>query len=55
MLYNYISKKPKRIKAGRCQTPALRIVFDNQVDIDNSPNKKYDTIEHLLKKIYRLN
>lgn len=46
MLYNYISKKPKNgLSAGRCQTPALRIVFDNQVEIDESPGKKvYDTV-----------
>ena len=52
MLYNYISKKPKKgLSAGRCQTPALRIVFDNQVDIDNSPGKKvYDTIGTFTEK-----
>ncbi|MAR49623.1 MAG: DNA topoisomerase 1 [Rhodobacteraceae bacterium] len=52
LLYNYISKKPKHgLSAGRCQTPALRIVFDNQAEIDKSPGKKvYDTIGIFTKK-----
>ena len=32
------------LSAGRCQTPALRLVYDNQQDIDASPGRKiYNT------------
>jgi DNA topoisomerase-1 len=31
------------LSAGRCQTPALRLVYDNHIDIQNSPGKiKYN-------------
>ena len=45
ILWKYISRNTKAsLSAGRCQTPALRLVYDNQRDIDNSPGKKvYDT------------
>ena len=45
MLWKHISRKTATgLSAGRCQTPALRIVYDNQKDIDNSPGKKvYNT------------
>ncbi len=44
-LWEHISRNSKTgLSAGRCQTPALRIVYDNQKDIDNSPGKKvYNT------------
>lgn len=35
--FTYNSKNP--LSAGRCQTPALQIIYDNQKDIDNSPGK----------------
>ena len=44
MLWQNISRTKKGLSAGRCQTPALRLVYDNQKDIDNSPGKKvYNT------------
>jgi DNA topoisomerase I len=45
MLWKHISRNSKTgLSAGRCQTPALRIVYDNQKDIDESPGKKvYNT------------
>lgn len=45
ILWEHISRKSKTgLSAGRCQTPALRLVYDNQKDIDASPGKKvYNT------------
>jgi len=45
ILWKNISRKSKDgLSAGRCQTPALRLVYDNQKDIDDSPGKKvYNT------------
>lgn len=45
LLWKYISKNSKNsLSAGRCQTPALRLVYDNQQDINKSPGKKiYNT------------
>lgn len=37
---NISSNKKSALSAGRCQTPALRLVYDNQIDIDNNPGKK---------------
>ena len=32
------------LSAGRCQTPALRLIYDNQKEIDNAPGRKvYNT------------
>jgi DNA topoisomerase-1 len=28
------------LSAGRCQTPALKLIYDNHIDINNSPGKK---------------
>ena len=33
-------KSRSGLSAGRCQTPALRLVYDNQKDIDESPGTK---------------
>ena len=46
ILWQHISRNSKSgLSAGRCQTPALRIVYDNQKDIDDSPGKKvYNTV-----------
>ena len=46
ILWEHVSRNTKTgLSAGRCQTPALRIVYDNQKDIDSSPGKKvYNTI-----------
>lgn len=45
LLWKYISRTSENsLSAGRCQTPALRIVYDNQQEINNSPGeKKYTT------------
>ena len=41
ILWNKISYKTKAgLSAGRCQTPALRLIYENQTDIDKSPGKK---------------
>jgi DNA topoisomerase-1 len=42
MLWKFISKTSENsLSAGRCQTPALKLVYENQIEIDNSPAKKY--------------
>ena len=39
------------LSAGRCQTPALRLVYENQQDIDAEPGKKvFETTGHFTKK-----
>lgn len=45
VLWENISRNSKSsLSAGRCQTPALRLVYDNQKEIDLSPGKKvYNT------------
>lgn len=44
VLWKYISRTAENsLSAGRCQTPALRLVYDNQQDINNSPGKKMYT------------
>ena len=41
MLWKFISQNSeKSLSAGRCQSPALRLVYDNQKEIDTSENKK---------------
>ena len=32
------------LSAGRCQTPALRLIYENQKEIDKSPGKRYYSI-----------
>jgi DNA topoisomerase-1 len=45
MLWKYISKNSENsLSAGRCQTPALRLVYDNQKEINEAKEKeKYNT------------
>jgi len=45
ILWNKISYNTKKsLSAGRCQTPALRIIYENQKEIDESPGRKvYNT------------
>ena len=45
ILWEHISRHTKEgLSAGRCQTPALRLVYDNQKEIDEAPGKKvYNT------------
>ena len=38
------------LSAGRCQTPALRLIYDNQKDIEASPGKMvYNTTSYMTK------
>ena len=40
ILWAHITRKSKSgLSAGRCQTPALRIIYENQKEIDKSPGK----------------
>jgi DNA topoisomerase I len=52
MLWKYISKNSENsLSAGRCQTPALRLVYDNQKEINESKEKeKYNTIGFFTNK-----
>lgn len=44
LLWKYISRNSK-LSAGRCQSSALRLVYDNYNDLkDNEGSKKYDTV-----------
>ena len=48
LLWKVISGKG--LSAGRCQTPALRLIYDNQVLIDNQPGTLvYDTTGYFTK------
>ena len=51
ILWKNISRNSKEgLSAGRCQTPALRLVYDNYNDIKSSPGKKvYNTIGYFTK------
>jgi len=51
ILWQHISRNSKTgLSAGRCQTPALRLVYDNQQDIEASPGKKvYNTTGYFTK------
>lgn len=51
VLWQNISRTKKGLSAGRCQTPAIRLIYDNQKDIDNSPGKKvYNTTGYFTDK-----
>lgn len=40
LLWTHINSNTKNsLSAGRCQTPALRLIYDNYIDINNSPGK----------------
>ncbi|MAU37468.1 MAG: DNA topoisomerase 1 [Flavobacteriales bacterium] len=50
ILWKKISVK-SGLSAGRCQTPALRLIYENQKEIDNSPGTKvYSTIGYFTSK-----
>ena len=46
ILWKYISKNSENsLSAGRCQTPALKLIYDNQQNINNVEERKiYNTI-----------
>ena len=52
LLWDYISFNSKsKLSAGRCQTPALRLIYDNQKEIDNNPGDKlYQTTGYFTNK-----
>ena len=50
ILWEQISRT-KKLSAGRCQTPALRLVYENYTDINNSPGtKSYNTTGYFTDK-----
>lgn len=51
ILWKHVSRKnDSGLSAGRCQTPALRLVYENQKDIEKSPGKKvYNTVGYFTK------
>jgi len=51
VLWQNISRTKKGLSAGRCQTPAVRLIYDNQKEIDESPGKKvYNTTGYFTDK-----
>jgi DNA topoisomerase I len=52
ILWKQISaNKDNKLSAGRCQTPALKIIYENQIEIDNSPGEKvYDITGYFTTK-----
>lgn len=50
ILWANISRK-SGLSAGRCQTPALRLIYDNQQEINNAPGRiAYDTTGYFTNK-----
>ena len=51
LLWKHISTggpSKQSLTAGRCQTPALRIVYEQEEEINNTkPKMVYETMEHL--------
>ena len=48
---NFASGFKSNLSAGRCQTPALRLIYENQKEIENSPGKLvYNTTGYFTKK-----
>jgi DNA topoisomerase-1 len=52
LLWKYISRNTEHsLSAGRCQTPALRLIYDNQNEINKSPGKQiYSTTGYFTNK-----
>ena len=51
VLWQNISRTKKGLSAGRCQTPAVRLIYDNQKEINESPGKKvYNTTGYFTDK-----
>ena len=57
ILWKHISRKTEgSLSAGRCQTPALRLVYEQNKLIKNSPGRKvYDTVGLFKKYNFSLN
>ncbi len=48
---NIVTNTKNALSAGRCQTPALRLVYDNYLDIEGSPGKSsYNTRGYFTSK-----
>ena len=48
---NIVTNTKNALSAGRCQTPALRLVYDNYLDIEQSPGKtSYNTKGYFTSK-----
>ena len=48
---NFASGFKSNLSAGRCQTPALRIIYENQKEVENSPGKVvYSTTGYFTNK-----
>ena len=48
---NIVTNKKNALSAGRCQTPALRLVYDNYLEIERSPGKtSYNTRGYFTSK-----
>ena len=55
VLWKYISRK-KQLSGGRCQTPALRIIYDNDIEIKENPGKLvYETNLYYKDLPFKLN
>ena len=55
ILWKYISRK-KQLSSGRCQTPALRIIYDNDNEIKDNPGKMvYETNLYYMDLPFKLN
>jgi DNA topoisomerase-1 len=52
VLWKHISRNTEHsLSAGRCQTPALRLIYDNQNEINKSPGKQiYSTTGYFTNK-----
>lgn len=52
LLWKYVSRTfESSLSAGRCQTPALRLIYDNQQEINRSPGQQvYHTIGYFTNK-----
>ena len=52
ILWKHVSRNTKsKLSAGRCQTPALRLIYENQKEIDKNPGEKvYETVGNFTKK-----
>ena len=59
-ILKHITRK-KQLSAGRCQTPALRVIYDNTTEIKNNPGKivyvtnlKYKELDFQLNQNYEM-
>ena len=49
MLWKYVSNNKVGLSAGRCQSPALKLIYDNQREINQNPGKKvYNTTAYFM-------